>query len=335
MTLHISRMLRILPYIPRLPQRRSTAEIHDYLLGLGLEVSRRQLERDLLQLQTVFPLACDDEKKRGWFWPKDVELPFAGLAIDAHTALAFRLVEQHLKHALPKVTLRKLARYFQDADRVLAQERGGKTSEWSERVHILSPGVPLEPPDIDDGIEAKVSAALMEHRCLAIKYRKRNGEEKSYHLDPAGVVVRTGVVYLAAKYEGVDSIHFFALHRMLEADVLPESAGAVPVQELTDTLARGAFGFSLGGEGIQVTLRFLPEAGVHLLESRFSSDQTATTLADGRLELKGTLPNNQESRWWLLGFGPGVEVVSPESLRSEVASLLRSALARYDPSTPA
>ncbi|MCA3087550.1 MAG: WYL domain-containing protein [Rhodocyclaceae bacterium] len=330
MTMHIARMLRIVPYIPRQPQKKSTSEIHEYLESLGLEVSKRQLERDLLQLQSVFPLACDDEKKRGWFWPKDAALPFSGLAMDSHAALVLRLAEQHLKHALPKGTLRKLARSFQEAEHVLAHERKGKATDWLERVHILMPGVPLEPPDIDEQIETMVSIALLEHRPLAVKYRKRGGEEKSYVLHPAGVVVRMGVVYFVAKYEGVDELRFFALHRMREAEVLTEQAQVVPVQELKDTLARGAFGFPVGNESMRVTLRFRPEAGVHLLESRFSADQTADTLADGRLELEGSLPNNLESRWWLLSFGPGVEVVKPESLRNEVATLLRQALNLYE-----
>lgn len=213
---------------------------------------------------------------------------------------------------------------------MLAHERMGRAFDWLERVHILLPGVPLEPPEIDEEIETKVSSALLEHRSLAAKYRKRSGEEKNYVLHPAGVVVRMGVVYLVARYDGAEWLRFFALHRMSDAEVLTETADVAPVQEVRDALSSGAFGFSLGGESVRVTLRFLPEAGVHLLESRFSMDQKARTLADGRLELEGSLPNNKETRWWLLSFGPGVEVVKPPDLRNEVASMLRQALGAYD-----
>lgn len=331
MTLHIARLLRIVPYIPRQPHKRSTAEIHDYLAGLGFDVSRRQIERDLLLLQSAFPLANDDEKKRGWFWPREAELPFSGLGIDTHSALAFRLVEQHLIHALPRASLKKLNRYFSEANQVLGEARGGKTSEWAERVIMLPPGVPLEPPEIDDSVEAAVSLALLDHRVLKVTYRKRSGVEKEYLLSPAGLVVRLGIVYLVADYEGSESLHFFALHRMLSAEITDLAADVASVEVLRRTLSRGAFGFSQGEEGIKVTLRFAPEAGMHLLESRFSLDQESQVLADGRLEIKGTLPNNLESRWWILGFGSGVEVLEPEQFRNEISQALRDALERYHP----
>ena len=36
---------------------------------------------------------------------------------------------------------------------------------------------------------------------------------------------------------------------------------------------------------------------------------------DGRLLVEATVSNNADLRWWLLGFGPGVEVLGPPSLR--------------------
>jgi predicted DNA-binding transcriptional regulator YafY len=38
---------------------------------------------------------------------------------------------------------------------------------------------------------------------------------------------------------------------------------------------------------------------------------------DDRERLMATVKDTQELRWWLLGFGEGVEIIEPASLRAE------------------
>lgn len=55
----------------------------------------------------------------------------------------------------------------------------------------------------------------------------------------------------------------------------------------------------------------------HLTERKLSEDQFLRETADGRVRLSPTVADTAELRWWLLGFGEGVEVIGPKALRAE------------------
>ena len=332
MTLQITRLLKMMQMIqmiPRAPQRKSAAEFHEALEALGYEISRRQVERDLLHLQSAFPLSSDDEKKRGWFWDKETELPFSGMGMDNHAALVFKLAERYLVRVFPKSTLRKLSRHFSEADKVLNGSHTQQGKRWLDLVRFLEPGVGIIPPEVDEHIEDAVSKSLVEDCVLAITYLRRDGEKKTYGLYVRGLVFRLGVAYVVAHYEGSRGAHFFALHRMREASCLQERAPSDGSFYIDEFLQSGAFGFSKENARIKVVLRFSKNAGAHLLESKLSVDQNSEILENGFLRVTASLANNEEMRWWLLGFGPGVEVLEPADLRSEICELLRKSLAQY------
>lgn len=55
--------------LPRAPQKVDTARLEEALSRAGLSVHRRTLQRDLLELAEVFPIAADDRSKPyGWRW---------------------------------------------------------------------------------------------------------------------------------------------------------------------------------------------------------------------------------------------------------------------------
>jgi len=54
-----------------------------------------------------------------------------------------------------------------------------------------------------------------------------------------------------------------------------------------------------------------------------------TSDAEGRLHLSATVPHTRALVWWLLGFGDGVVLEAPASLREELASTARRMAAAY------
>ena len=117
---------------------------------------------------------------------------------------------------------------------------------------------------------------------------------------------------------------------MISATVLSDMNAKIDSADLDSALQAGAFGFQLGKAGLKVRLLFSREAGVHLLESKLSEDHVSFERENGAIEVTATLADNKETRWWLLGFGPGVEVLEPIALRDEVRSLLAESLSRYE-----
>jgi predicted DNA-binding transcriptional regulator YafY len=57
--------------------------------------------------------------------------------------------------------------------------------------------------------------------------------------------------------------------------------------------------------------------------------QTLTELKKGTVRLVATVPDTLQLRWWLLGFGEGVEVIEPKDLRERMVSSIQKMQGRY------
>jgi hypothetical protein len=131
----------------------------------GIEVSQRTIQRDLRELQGLFPgLRCDDNRDmtgRGWDSKAIInEFP----AMDAFTAFAFRLMDVFMNRMLPQALLDDLSPYRDAAQRVLDSlpSKNGLFA-WENKVRIISPTQPLLPAPIKDEAMRAVYRALFEY----------------------------------------------------------------------------------------------------------------------------------------------------------------------------
>ena len=96
-----------------------------------------------------------------------------------------------------------------------------------------------------------------------------------------------------------------------------------------DTYIRaGGFEYPEGAP-IQLVVRFDRDAAWHLYETPLSSDQQITAEDNDWVRLTATVNDTSLLRWWLLGFGAGVEVLEPATLRTAMAETIRQMAARY------
>ena len=71
----IIRQWHLLTLLPKGPRRIDTAALEERLRARGLDVHRRTIQRDLVELATVFPIVSDERSKPyGWRWADDAEL---------------------------------------------------------------------------------------------------------------------------------------------------------------------------------------------------------------------------------------------------------------------
>lgn len=71
----IVRQWHLLTLLPKGPRRVDTATLEDRLRSRGLTIHRRTIQRDLVELATVFPIVSDERSKPyGWRWADDAEL---------------------------------------------------------------------------------------------------------------------------------------------------------------------------------------------------------------------------------------------------------------------
>jgi predicted DNA-binding transcriptional regulator YafY len=325
------RQWHMLRMVPRAPAKVSAKALCERLCAADFPVTERTVQRDLKELSDVFPIVVDSrDKPFGWSWLRDAssfDLP--GLTVPE--ALTLTLVEQHLRHHLPPLTVDALRPHFRSAARTLSAVDGSAPSRaWLDKVRSVPPQQPLLAPRMDEDCQRLVYLALMQDRQLRLHYRKRDAEEPTVYasVHPLAVVQRGGMVYLACMFGGYEDVRTIALHRVQRAEVLYEPARRKPGFDIDAYIASGQFGV-IAGDPVNLRAVFTRAAGEHLYETPLSADQVLTSDADGRLHLAATVPNTRALVWWLLGFGDGVVIQAPASLRDELAGIAQRMAAQY------
>lgn len=326
------RQWHMLRLVPRYPQKATVQFIRGALQGEGFEVTERTVQRDLNELSLVFPLTVDDrERPYGWSWQKDApSFSLPGLTVPE--SLTLTLAEQHLTSLLPVSMMNQLKPYFGAAhQRLDAEPQPHRGRSWLDKVRTVPPTQPLIPPKVLPEAQAVITEALLHERQVGIQYRKR-GEKKdiTYRIHPLALVQRGPMLYLYCRLFDHEDPRTLAMHRITAATLLGEAAVYPKGFSLDDKVAAGVWGFG-AGQQIVIELLFDSGCGDHLQETPLSKDQQIEVLDDNRLKVVVTVADTPQLRWWLMGFGAGVEVVSPLNLRSELAAVAHAVCKKYNP----
>lgn len=325
------RQWAMLRMIPRAPRKSTATDLHKQLAARGFKTSKRTVERDLVNLSRAFGLYCDDRSQpHGWQFMKDAELMDLP-SMDLQTALTLKLVSEFTAHLLPRSTVQYLKPHLRRAGEVLKESAHEGLARWNQVVRVLPRWQRLERPEVNSTVLDAVYQALLERKCLQIRYASRQpGEDKAreHEIHPLGLVFRDQITYLVCTYYTYQDIRQLALHRIKAADVLDQKRRVPSGFDLDEYIAGGAFDLPVG-QAIKLKVRFASHAAAHLRETPLSKDQQLTTTDDEHVELRATVLDTSQLRWWLLGFGAQVEVIAPTYLRREFAEQAKRLAERY------
>ncbi len=331
MTDAVYRQWLLLRRIPREPRRASIRELWQALSDTGHGVTKRTVERDLLALSAQFGITCDqDGAATQWYWPRDASaLDVPGL--DPAGALALVLAQEHVEPLLPTAAVEQLTPYLRRAREVLEQDSGRRLGAWRRKVRIVSRGPSLLKPQIAPQVHAAIADALLRECLIEAEYRGKHAEGvRRIVLAPLGLVAKHDVLYLVATSDGAATPFQYALHRFVSATSLDQPATPLRGFSMDRYVDEEmAFGYPHGSAPIRLIVDFEADAAIHLRERPLSTDQTLVERDDGRMRLSATVTDTEELRWWLLGFGPGAEVVAPVGLRKEFRRMSKRMAGRY------
>lgn len=324
------RYLTMLQLIPRSPGRVATPVLLEKLRERGFHIDARSLQRDLRdKLALHFPLICDDSQKPyRWYFDRDFHCPLP--ALDVPGALTLVLAEEYLRGLLPPVVVGQLAPQFTDARRLLDDLEGNGLSQWAKRVRAIPNGKALLPAPMDEHVWQVVTQALLEQTSLDVHYLSRSTErERQFTLHPQGLVSRHSVTYLLATVNDYSDIRQFALHRLVQASISTAHWREAKDFDLDDYIQGGAFGYRQSLEDVTLTANVAPQVAWLLAETPLSVSQRLTPLVDSDWQqLEATVPDDQQTLWWLMGMGANVEVLEPEGWRKEIHDAARRILER-------
>ncbi len=327
----ILRQWTMLRHVPRYPRKIAPQALADRLEEEGFPVSVRTVQRDLQSLSLQFGLDCDRRSTPyGWYWLADSQVKDIP-ALSPSAALTFKLAERFLSPLLPPSVMAHIRPHLDRAGQILDEHDQSPMATWPGRVHFLPHGMPLRPADVLPEVLEAVYDALLRGRRLKARYRPRDGDPRSYEIDPLGLVIRPRLLYLVCTLRDHAEIRQLALHRFEGTEPLDAPRTVPDGFCLAEYVDDGAFQWAIGTTGgpIRLTALFSTHAAHHLRETPLSEDQTEQEQGNDQVKVSATVIDSQRLRWWLLGFGDQVEVIEPAYLRQELADMTRRMAARY------
>src|SRR4029078_5116436 len=120
----------------------------------------------------------------------------------------------------------------------------------------------------------------------------------------------------------------FSVDALREATLLDARAKEVAKTELDEYLKSG-YGIFAGRAGEMATTKFTPQAARWVASQSWHSSQRARFEKDGSYVLEVPYANDRALVMEVLKFGPDVEVLGPESLRTKLSQQLEAARKAY------
>jgi proteasome accessory factor C len=306
------RLLNMVPYFqanPRITRAEAAAD---------LGVSPEQLEDDLNQLWMCgLP----------GYGPGDlIDFQFSGDTIEVTFSAG---MDRPLQLTSPEATgllvaLRALADIAGVVDPEAARSAIAKI-EAAAGAASHRPGAAVdEPAPAERGAAAAVRAGVRSNRALAIDYYSASHDTLSTRIvDPIRVVLVGDHSYLEAWSREAEGVRLFRFDRIVDARVLDEPS--TPPEPAVQAPPNTAL-FDADPALPSATLRLAPSASWML---EYYPMRLLRQLPDGYCEAAMTYASDDWMTRLVLGFGPEVQVLAPDSLTRRVREAAAAALDAY------
>lgn len=302
-------------------------EMMDHLESEGVTVTKRTVERDLVELSRLFPLETSvGSPPIGWRWRQNAVQELPGL--DLVEALSLSLVGDLLSQTLPPSLHSAIGARVNEARNKLAALPGHSLAGWSQLARYIPTGMPLLTPEVCPEILTCVEEGLIGQQQIIVVYQSPSSSEpRKFTMHPVALLSHGSTPYLLASLGEGTELWQYPLHRFQSADLTEDSSWRPPDFDLDQYLAQGKAEFG-NQKTIRLEAKLHPSLATILRETPLSESQTLRD-QDGFFVLKASVSYSWQLVFYILSQGPRMTVTKPKSLRDEVASSLESALSNY------
>jgi predicted DNA-binding transcriptional regulator YafY len=328
----ISRQWELLHKLPTKGPGITSGELLEKMRDTGYRITKRTVERDLIELSRVFPLTCNDRGKPfGWHWAPGASIDLPGMSVSE--ALSLTLIEDTIRPLLPNGMLKALQGRFQHARKKLENMADENlAARWMSKVASVRPELNLQAPSISAEILETIQLALLEERQIACRYYSAHGNKTSeLTLNPLALVQRGVATYLIGTADHYSDLRQYAVHRFLNVEIMPAACEGAAQFDLPQYLASDALQF--GGPQKISLQAWVSESLARLLRETPLAEDMALQACEGGYRLTATVSDSWQLNWWMLSQGDGLVVEQPVELRHKLLETLRGTLQRYERAT--
>ncbi|MGD9985417.1 helix-turn-helix transcriptional regulator [Pseudonocardia sp.] len=287
-----------------------------------LEVSVATARRDLEALSTAgVPVYPQPGRGGGWSLVGGARTDLSGLTAGEATAL-FALAGPGAAVApAARSALRKLVAALPDTFRADAEAAAGSVvvdpARWGRDDRHR--------PAMVDALQD----AVVRRRRARLTYEDAKRRRSERLVDPWGLVDKDGDWYLVAGTD--EGRRTFRVDRIVDAETTDEPAARPADLDLSREWEQ-VVGEMERRRSLGEAVVLIPQRHVHVLRHQFGRHcETLGVEDDGRVRLKVAAPMALSIAENLAGWGAGVEVLGPDSVKAELARIGAELAAAYGP----
>jgi predicted DNA-binding transcriptional regulator YafY len=297
----------------------------------SLGVSRATLKRDLEYMRERFhaPIEYDREANGYRFGrpPTGPRYELPGLWFSADEAYALLSMHTLLAELEPGLLAPHVGPLQERLRALLGGEPAWKDIE--KRIKVFQPERRKGAGKNSISFFGLIATAVLRRERLWIRhYNRKDDRETEREVSPQRLVHYRGNWYVDAWCHLREDLRSFAVDAIRAAELRASRAKEIPAKELDEHLGAG-YGIFAGRKVEWATLRFTPEAARWVSAQSWHPKQRARFEADGSYVLELPYAEDRELLMEIMKYGPDVEVLGPENLRSRAAQSLKAAARRY------
>ncbi len=290
-----------------------------------LEVSRATLIRDIRYMRDFMgaPIEYDRGANGYRYNPTDNDFELPGLWFNETELYALLATEQLLETVQPgflspwigplKGRIRKLLEYS-----------GHQSETVTSRIRLQ----PMAQRPVRQELFGRVAGAVLEARPLEIEYHGRErGKTTRRRIHPYRLLHYRDNWYLIAWCEQANANRTFSLDRIQQASLIEKQLRPVDENHLRRYVS-ASFGIFTGEAKHWAVLRFSAQRAEWVADEQWHPDQIGQWKG-GQYELQIPYSDERELLMEILKYGPDVEVIAPEELRTKVSQYLQQAMQHY------
>ena len=170
--------------------------------------------------------------------------------------------------------------------------------------------------------------AILNTKQLRVNYYsyRRNAVSERV-IDPYALTFRRRAWYLIAYCHRRENILMFRTNRIKTLDYSGRTFSPPSSFSIEDYMATSWQ--VMQGEETEVVLKFDARIAPLIKEVNWHPTQSIRDLRDGSILFTVTVAGTKEISFWILNYGHEVEVISPKSLRNEIAAVAKKMCQRY------
>lgn len=165
---------------------------------------------------------------------------------------------------------------------------------------------------------AALADAVASSRVIAARYRRFDGTERDYLIEPLRLVAHRGNWYALARKRPGGELRAFALSRFGSATPTGETF-VTPKGFDWRKASKDAFGIGLGIKPVNVRLLFSKTIATAITERVWHPTQRIWKRRDGSVELQMRAAPTIELVRWILSWTPDARVLAPRGLRGRIS----------------